>query len=311
MNPALQLARAGVSGPGRRTPRPGSAARPPAAAPPAAGRGCRPARRAAAPPSGWPSCWAAWAQARAASRTAPGSTVQIASNSRSRSGTVDCPGQLPRGQHRRVVRGVADDRPLAPHRRVLGQVHHRRAVDRVGLLGERREHHRGPGDPGQLGPALLGGAVVVLLLERRRRSSAAPPVSSTRPRSPTRARGAWTSSAAAAAGCGCRRRIAAYTDGAPGGVPVAASASATPAMATSSRMPLSRRRSTWVTSSTSCSSYRRCPLSRRLGRGKPCRDSHMRSVAGATPVRWARSPMVRELVSAGGACVGWGSGFTM
>ena len=32
----------------------------------------------------------------------------------------------------------------------------------------------------------------------------------------------------------------------------------------------------------------------------------MRSVAGATPVRWARSPMVRELVSSGG-CVEGGS----
>ncbi len=65
-----------------------------------------------------------------------------------------------------MVGGVADHRPLAPHRGVLGQVDEGGPVDGRRLGPEVGEDHRRAGDAGQLGPALLRGPVVVLLLER-------------------------------------------------------------------------------------------------------------------------------------------------
>ena len=97
----------------------------------------------------------------------PGSTVQIDSKSRSGVGHPALAGQLPGGQHRGEVRGVADDRPLAPHRRVRGQVDHRRCrpPGRWAPRRSRRTPWSTGRSAGQLGPALLGGAVEPLLLE--------------------------------------------------------------------------------------------------------------------------------------------------
>ena len=64
-------------------------------------------------------------------------------------------------------------------------------------------------------------------------------------------------------------------------------------IAASRRTPARWRCTTRCTRSTSLSRYQRCPLAARIGTGKPCLASQVRSTAGVSPVRAASSPIER------------------
>ena len=100
----------------------------------------------------------------AASRTTAGSTLQTASNRRSPTARPVAE-PLDPGQTAGGARGVAHDRPFAPHRGICGQGDLPGAAGRVAILREVGEHGRRPGRSCELAPTSLAPPVRPLPLE--------------------------------------------------------------------------------------------------------------------------------------------------
>ena len=134
----------------------------------AVGDEARAARRSGTPST--PAVSARSRQTRAAVRTGPGSRVQTASNSRSRSGCRGWPGGSQALSTAAKAGRVADHGPLLAQRVASRErdEHRVRPATRRGreAVREVRDRHRAPGPPRDVAPARLGLGVVALRLER-------------------------------------------------------------------------------------------------------------------------------------------------